>query len=230
MSFQQVGSIITLPVAADLSASIFCAVDVNSSGQAALPSAGGAIVGVLTDKVATIGASAAIQVQGIAQMKLGGTVAKGDQVKVDTSGRAVAATAGDVAAGASVGRCILGGAINNIGAVLLTNFGQGLAVGGGALEIVTSGAISVTKNTTLLSVTGTQAYTLGSGLYAGQRKTIQASVAASIPAGTVTGVFLDTDGTTARTTAAFDAVADQLVLEWTGAAWQVLVKTSVTMG
>jgi hypothetical protein len=101
---------------------------------------------------------------------------------------------------------------------------------GGALELVTSGAISVTKLTTLLSVTGTAAYTLAAGIYAGQRKHIQASVAASIPAGTVTGVFLDTDGTTARTTAAFDAVADQLIIEWTGAAWQVLTKTSVTMG
>lgn len=230
MSFQQVGPVITLPAGADLSASWACAVDVDSSGEAVLPSAGGPIVGVLTDK-ATAGQAAAIQVSGIAQMKLGGTVAKGDQVKVDTSGRAVAASASDVANGASIGRCILGGAVNNIGAILLTNFGQGLVVSGGALETVSAnGAISVVKQTTLLSVSGTKAYTLASGLYPGQRKWIQCSVAASIPSGVVTGVFLDTDGTTSRTTATFDGVADQLILEWTGAAWQVLTKTSVTMG
>jgi hypothetical protein len=221
----QASTEITVPAGADLSASQYCAVDINSSGQAVLPSAGGRVAGILVNDPAAAGRGAEVGIAGVQVVKLGGTVAAGDAVKADSSGRAVTAGAGDI----GFGICKKGGAINELGEVLLV---QPNTIDGGDLEIVTSGAIAVNKQTTLLSITGTQAYTLGSGLYGGQRKTIQASVAASIPAGTITGVFTDTDGTTARTTAAFDAVADQLVIEWRAstARWQVLLKTSVTMG
>lgn len=227
---QILGPIASAPANTDLSASQYCGVDMNSSGKLILPTAGGAIVGVLQNDPDTAGKAGTYQHGDITKMKLGGTVAVADFVKVDSSGRAVTASAGDVALGAAIGKCRVGGAINNIGEIQLFNLGAGYVSGASALEIVTSGAISVVKRTTLLATTGTTAYTLASGLYAGQRKTIQESLAASIPAGTITGVFTDTDGTTARTTAAFNAVADQLELEWTGAAWQVLLKTSVTMG
>ncbi len=98
------------------------------------------------------------------------------------------------------------------------------------LEIIASGVISVFCQTTLLAGTGTVAFTLAAGRRRGQRKTIQVSVAGGIPSFVITGLFYDTDGTTARTTATMDAVADQLVLEWTGLKWQVLIKTSTTMG
>lgn len=227
---QILGPLASAPADTDLSASQYCGVDMNSTGELILPTAGGAIVGVLQNDPDTAGKAGTYQHGDITKMKLGGTVAVGDFVKVDSSGRAVTASAGDVALGAAIGKCRTGGAINNIGEVQLMNLGVGFVSGASALEIVTTGAISVAKRTTLLATTGTTAYTLASGLYAGQRKTIQESLAASIPAGTITGVFTDTDGTTARTTAAFNAVADALELEWTGAAWQVLVKTSVTMG
>jgi len=222
--------IASAPVDVDLSASQYCGVDLNSTGELVLPSAGAAIVGVLQNDPAVAGRSGSYQYFGISKMKLGGTVAVGDFVKVDSSGRAVAATAGNVAEGQAIGKCRVGGAVGNIGEVQLMNLGVGVGSASGALEIVTSGAISVVKRTTLLSVTGTAAYTIASGLYAGQRKTVLCTVAATIPAGTITGVYTDTDGTTARTTAALNAVADELELEWTGAAWQVLLKTSVTMG
>ncbi len=218
------------PVGSDLSASQYCGVDYNSSGQLALPSAGGAIVGVLQNNPDTAGKAGSYQHGAITPMKLGGTVAKGDFVKVDSSGRAVTASAGDVALGAAIGKCRIGGDINNIGEIQLFNLGAGFVAASGALEIKTSGALSVVKRTSLVSITGTVAFTLAAGLYAGQRKTIQCSVAATIPSGVITGTFLDTDGTTARTTATMDAVADQLELEYTGAAWQVLIKTSTTMG
>ncbi len=227
---QILGPLATAPAGSDLSASQYCGVNLNSSGQLALPSAGGAIIGVLQNDPDASGKAGTYQHSDITKMKLGGTVTAGDFVKVDSSGRAVTASAGDVAAGAAIGKCRTGGAINNYGEIQLFNLGAGFVSASGALEIVTSGAISVVKRTTLLATTGTTAYTLASGLYAGQRKTIQESLAATIPAGTITSAFLDTDGTTARTTAAFNAVADQLELEWTGAAWQVLLKTSVTMG
>jgi len=222
--------IASAPADVDLSASQYCGVDLNTDGELVLPTAGGAIVGVLQNDPAAAGRSGSYQYFGITKMKLGGTVAVNDFVKVDSAGRAVTASAGDVALGAAIGKCRVGGAINNIGEIQLMNLGVGFVAGSSALEIKTSGALSVVKRTSLLATTGTTAYTLASGLYAGQRKTIQETLAASIPAGTITGVFTDTDGTTARTTAAFNAVADALELEWTGAAWQVLVKTSVTMG
>lgn len=228
---QILSPLFTLPANSDLSASQYCAMDMNSSGYALLPSAGGSIVGVLQNDPDTALKAAELQAFGHTLMKLGGTVAVDDFVKVDSAGRAVTASAGDVAAGYAVGKCILGGAINNIGQILLMNFGMGYVAASGALEIVSAaGAVSVANRTTLLSISGTKAYTIASGLFAGQRKLIQCSVAASIPAGTVTGVFTDTDGTTARTTAAFNAVADALELEWTGSAWQVLTNVSVTMG
>jgi hypothetical protein len=210
--------IASAPADVDLSASQYCGVDLNTDGELVLPTAGGAIVGVLQNDPAAAGRSGSYQYFGITKMK------------VDSAGRAVTASAGDVALGAAIGKCRVGGAINNIGEIQLMNLGVGFVAGSSALEIKTSGALSVVKRTSLLATTGTTAYTLASGLYAGQRKTIQETLAASIPAGTITGVFTDTDGTTARTTAAFNAVADALELEWTGAAWQVLVKTSVTMG
>jgi hypothetical protein len=53
-------------------------------------------------------------------------------------------------------------------------------------ETVTSGALSLFTRTSLLSITGTQAYTLAAGRYEGQRKTIVVSATASTPAGTLT--------------------------------------------
>lgn len=227
---QNLTALASAPADLDLSASQYCGVALNSTGELVLPSAGGSIVGVLQNDPAAAGSAGTYQHTGITVMKLGGTVAKGDYVKVDSSGRAVAASAGDVGAGAAIGICRIGGAVNNFGEIQLTNLGQGFATVSGVLDTVTTGAISVATRTTLLSITGTKAYTLASGLYGGQRKTIQCSVAASIPAGQITGAFLDTDGTTARTTADYNAVGDYLELEWTGSAWQVLIKNSVTMG
>lgn len=227
---QNLSGLAAAPANGSLSTSLYCAVSLNSSGKLALPSAGGSICGVLQNAPDAADKAGTYQFAGITPMKLGGTVSKGDFVKADSSGRAVTASAGDVAAGAAIGQCRIGGAINNYGEVQLMNFGTGFTTASGALNILTSGAISVVNRTTLLSITGTVAYTLASGLYAGQRKTIQASVAASIPAGQITGTFLDTDGTTGRTTADYNAVGDYLELEWTGAAWQVLIKNSVTMG
>ena len=227
---QNLSGLASAPADVDLSASQYCGVAMNTDGELVLPAAAGAIIGVLQNDPDVALKAGTYQFSGISVMKLGGTVAKNDFVKVDSAGRAVTASAGDVAAGAVIGKCLIGGAINNYGEVLLQNFGTGFTAASSALEIVTSGAVSVTKRTTLLGTTGTTAYTLASGSYAGQRKTILESIAATIPAGTITGAFTDTDGTTARTTALFNAVADMLEIEWTGAAWQVLLKTSVTMG
>jgi len=97
----------------------------------------------------------------------------------------------------------------------------------GEETVAAAGALSLYTRTSLLSIDGTKAYTLGSGRYVSQRKTIRCIVATNTPAGTVTGAF-NTDGT-ATTSALFNAVGDQLELEWNGTAWQVLANTSVTL-
>lgn len=220
---QQDPHYIGVPASGDLSTKQYYFMTITS-GQLAVAGAGVRVAGVLDNKPNAANQPGTLQYNGVALVLSAGSITAGDPVASDAAGKAVAATGTAVTAGIALHDCSSAEYV----AVLLTPAG---AIGtGGALEIVTTGAISTSKLTTLLSITGTKAYTLGSGLYDGQRKHIQCSVAASIPAGTVTGVFLDTDGTTARTTAAFDAVADQLIIEWTGAAWQVLTKTSVTMG
>jgi hypothetical protein len=79
----------------------------------------------------------------------------------------------------------------------------------GGIETVTSGAISLYTRTSLISVTGTKAYTLADGLYEGQRKTLRCTVAASTPDGVLTPVTL-ADGTTIT----FDATTEWVELEW----------------
>ncbi|MFH0902761.1 MAG: hypothetical protein V2A73_19190, partial [Pseudomonadota bacterium] len=89
---------------------------------------------------------------------------------------------------------------------------------GRAIETVTSGALSVATPTSLVSVTGTQAYTLAAGSFEGQRKSIRVTVAASTPVGTLTpAAFAD------GTSISLDAVNEAVELEYhaTGG-WRVV--------
>lgn len=106
--------------AADLSSSRYCAVTLNSSEKLALPSAGGAIIGILynepeADEHGVVYGPGS----GQRKAKLGGTVTAGDKCKVDASGRFVTANAADIAAGAAVALCTEGGAVNEIGSVVM---------------------------------------------------------------------------------------------------------------
>lgn len=221
-ALQQDPHYITVPASADLSTKQYYFMTITS-GQLAVAGAGVRVQGVLDNKPSAADAPGTLQYAGVA-LVLSGSSGSAGAVSSDASGKAIPTTGTNEIAGYAIHDYGSGEYV----AVMLTP--AAAIAGGGALEIKTSGALSTSKRTSLLATTGTTAYTLGSGLYAGQRKTIQETLAASIPAGTITGAFLDTDGTTARTTAAFNAVADQLELEWTGSAWQVLLKTSVTMG
>ena len=86
------------------------------------------------------------------------------------------------------------------------------------VETVTSGALSLLTRTSLISVTGTQLYTLADGLYEGQRKTLRVIVAASTPNGTLTPATF-ADGTSID----LDTVNESVELEWhdTGG-WRVV--------
>lgn len=82
------------------------------------------------------------------------------------------------------------------------------------IETVTTGAISVTKKTTRLSVTNTVAFTLAAGTRVGQEKFLICTVAADTPVGTVTATLLG--GTTLG---AFGVVGERARLIWDGAQW-----------
>lgn len=89
-------------------------------------------------------------------------------------------------------------------------------------ETVTSGALSLDITTSDLSVTGTQAYTLADGRFAGQRKSVNCSVAASTPLGTLT---IATEATSlTNVTHVFTAVGQRLDLEWGTTGWKIIVK------
>lgn len=95
----------------------------------------------------------------------------------------------------------------------------------GDIETVTSGALSLYKRTSLISITGTQAYTLADGLYEGQRKSVIVTVAATSPDGTLTPATF-ADGTSID----LDAVGESVELEWhaTGG-WRVISIVGATI-
>lgn len=219
MSYQLLGNTLTLLAAADLSSSINCAVYINSAGKFALASAGGAVAGILTDK-AQSGKACPAQVRDVAQWKLGGTVAAGDAVKSDSSGRAVTASAADIASGVAKGICVEGGTINQVGAILLLQTASGFAAGGVDDIVLGTTAPSVLTETTFVQTTGTKTGALGAGIYAGQRKRIIQSVAASSPIGTITGSFKTLAGAAATTLALGTAVATIADFVWDGTYWR----------
>jgi hypothetical protein len=97
------------------------------------------------------------------------------------------------------------------------------SAGGSEIETVTSGALSATMPVSYLSVTGSQAYTLPNGMTKGQRKLIYCTVAATIPAGTLTITTPSAvTGFVLSSTFFFDTVGQGLELYWDGVAWNGL--------
>lgn len=88
----------------------------------------------------------------------------------------------------------------------------------GTTDTITSGTISLSSFTTLLSVTGTVAFTLPNGTITGQRKRLECSVAASSPVGTVT---VTTPGSGQASTWIFNTVQQAVEFRWDGSAWFV---------
>lgn len=89
---------------------------------------------------------------------------------------------------------------------------------GTSIEAVTSGALSLLHRTSLISVTGTVAYTLPDGWFEGQRKSLRVTVAAGTPDGTLTPATF-ADGTSLD----LDAVNESVELEWhADGGWRVV--------
>ena len=220
--YQILEPVISLQASTDLSASQFCAVKCDTNGQAALPSANGAILGVLTNNPNAQGKACEIQTRGVAKMKLGGTVSKGDTVKVDSSGRAVTASGSDISSGFGVGVAITGGSSGEMGSIALDIAGSGTTATGGVQAdfVLGTTAPDATKGVLYVSTTGTVTGALGAGLYNGQQISIIQSVAASTPVGTITGTYKNQAGTAKTTLALGTAVAFIGRFVWDGAAWR----------
>jgi hypothetical protein len=96
MAYEQTLRTIGVPASADLSASQFCFMTVNSSGQLALPAAGGDADGILQDKPNGVGVEGELAVLGISKLVVGTAgVTCGDLLTTDANGKAVTATTGN---------------------------------------------------------------------------------------------------------------------------------------
>src|SRR3990167_6219746 len=151
-------------------ASRYLAVVLNTDQKAVLPSAGGAILGVL-DSTPALGDTALILMPGSGEipLRLGGTVAADDKLKVAADGQFVVAAAGDIAAGSAVAYCTKGGADGEVGSGVLFG-GAGTRVSTTASETKTTGDLSVNVDESLLNHGGAVTGILADGLYVGQKK------------------------------------------------------------
>lgn len=104
----------TRTVAGDISASQYCGL-VMSGANVVVAGNGNRIVGVLQNKPSAAGQGAEIQSYLVSKALLGDTVTAGMDLAMDASGRFVQATGSD----AIVGQCIVGGAVGQIGSVVL---------------------------------------------------------------------------------------------------------------
>jgi len=111
MAVQEQVNSISLPANADLSASQFCFVTLNTSGKLILPAAGGDCIGILQDKpdaadriaqVAMLGTSGRLKVIAAA------TLTAGVKVQADAAGKAIAALTGDHVLGTTLTAAVSG--------------------------------------------------------------------------------------------------------------------------
>lgn len=111
----------TLLAGIDLSTSKFCAVDVNSSAQAVLPTAGGRAIGVVQNNPA-LGQPATVVQTGITKAKVGtGGITAGQNVQALADGTFTAAVSTKYA----IGIALQTGVAGTLVAVLLTPSGGG---------------------------------------------------------------------------------------------------------
>lgn len=96
MSYTEKMGCITVEASADLSASQYEFVDVNTDGQLAVVSVKGAkAIGVLQDKPSAKGRPGSVAVRNVCKVAAGAAVDAGDEVVADATGRAIAKDAAD---------------------------------------------------------------------------------------------------------------------------------------
>lgn len=111
------------PASGDLSASQYCGVTINSSGQVAVVGApaGADAVGILQDKPTAQGNACNVAFGGVSKVLCGGTIAIGTRFSFDANGKAVALGSGDQF---SMGVMLEAGASGKIASCLIQPEGQ----------------------------------------------------------------------------------------------------------
>lgn len=95
MAYEIPGQQISFQAAADLSAKQFFFVKLDTSGNmAAIAAVTDIPLGILQDKPAALGRAGCVMLDGVSKVVAGANLAKGDQVGVDSTGRAVTYLAG----------------------------------------------------------------------------------------------------------------------------------------
>lgn len=104
MAYEIPGFAFTLPAGEDLSASQFCFIDLDGSGQCVLPSAGERAIAVIQNiPAAAVGSPVGLMQTGISKVLVGtGGVGAGDDVAADGDGAAVQAAGGDFIVGTAL--------------------------------------------------------------------------------------------------------------------------------
>ncbi|GEO26237.1 hypothetical protein AAC03nite_20220 [Alicyclobacillus acidoterrestris] len=101
MAFEIDKLTISLPTAADLSGSQYCAVTVDSNGNAVLPKAGGVAIGILQNNPKA-DQTASVRVEGVSYMVASAAITAGQLVTVDATGKAAPASTGNYVLGVAL--------------------------------------------------------------------------------------------------------------------------------
>lgn len=94
-AYEEVMKCVTRPASADLSASQYCFVKLDSNGKLALCGSGDLAFGVLQDKPDAANRAGRVCIDGVTKVVVGGSITLGTTVVSDASGRAVASGSGD---------------------------------------------------------------------------------------------------------------------------------------
>lgn len=157
-----------------------------------------------------------VQIGGVAKVDFGGTVAAWGKVMTDTVGRAVAHTGTNVVVGIAMEAAVSG---ERRSVLLIPSDGT---PGGGLESVAAPGAIAPSVYETHLSVDGTDAFTMGDGLYVGQRKRVTCITAANTPLGTLTLNGAQAAYGSEPTAHVFTAAGQAIEWEWTVTGWKIV--------
>lgn len=102
MAYEDSKISVTIPAGSNLSASQFCFVEVNSSGQLAVVGAGLHADGILQNDPNAANRAGEVAIAGIVQVKCGGVVTRGGPVASDAAGKAVNAATGNIILGTAM--------------------------------------------------------------------------------------------------------------------------------
>lgn len=99
MAYEESLTCISVPANADLSASQYRFMKVNSSGNLIAATANGAADGVLQNKPSAAGMAGSLAIAGVSQVEAGSAITAGDHVAVATGGKAATAATGATVVG-----------------------------------------------------------------------------------------------------------------------------------